>query len=257
MNRIDKTFNELKEKNEKALITFLTAGDPSIEKTKKAIFSKIKSGVDIIEIGIPYSDPLADGPTIQAASQRALDNGVTLEKIFDMVKEVREESQIPLVFLVYYNTLLGFGVETFISSCKEIGIDGLIIPDLPLEERDELLPYLKDSEIYLIPLVAPTSKERISSIIKGMGGFVYCVSTLGVTGNKGGFYRDVDNFLTSVKEISHLPIAVGFGVSSSEDFKRFSPFVDGVIVGSAVVSTLEKCNIDDFTHLENFIQNLR
>lgn len=235
MNRIDKKFNELKSQNKKALITYVTAGDPSIDKTEEIIYAKEKGGASVIEIGIPFSDPLADGPVIQNAAQNALENGVKVNQIFKCIENVRENTEIPLVFLVYFNTILAYGVEEFVKECNDVGIDGLIIPDLPYEEQEEIMKYIKGSNVALIPLIAPTSKDRIKDIVKDKNGFVYCISSLGVTGIKDGFYKEVDEFLSSVREYTNLPIAVGFGISTKEDVKRFSRLVDGVIVGSAIV----------------------
>lgn len=240
MNRIEKRFNELKEKGEKALITYITAGDPSIEKTEELIYAKEKGGASIIEIGIPFSDPLADGPVIQEAAQRALKNGINVKKIFKCIEKARETTEIPMVFLVYYNTILAYGISNFVKKCDEVGVDGLIIPDLPLEEEEEIMPYIRESNVVLIPLVAPTSKERIKEIVKDKKGFVYCVSSLGVTGMKNNFYKESDEFLNSVRTYTSLPIAVGFGISDSEDIKRFKPYVDGVIVGSAIVKKVHE-----------------
>lgn len=251
MNRIDKKFSELKEKGKTALITFLTAGDPDLEKTEELIYAEESAGADIIEIGVPFSDPLADGPIIQDASCRALNNGVNIDKIFSMVESVRKKSNIPLVFLIYFNSILAYGIDKFIKKCDSVGIDGAIIPDLPLEEKLEFTKYLNNSNLNLIPLVAPTSKDRIKNIVNGCGGFVYCVSSLGVTGNSSHFASNVEEFLNSVKSSTKLPIAVGFGVSTSEDVKRFSKICDGVIVGSKLVKTFYETNynIDSMTSL--------
>lgn len=242
MNRIEAKFKELRSKGKKALITYITGGDPSIEKTEQYIFDKEAAGADIIEVGIPFSDPLADGPVIQVAAQRALDNGVTLEKIFNCIQNVRMKSQVPLAFLVYYNTVLYYGPERFVKKCEEIGIDGLIIPDLPKEEREEIQPYINNSTVALIPLVAPNSKQRIKSVIEGGGGFVYCVSSLGVTGVRQEFYREVEGFLQEVRNNTDLPLAVGFGISKKEDVEKLQPYVDGVIIGSAIVKKIEENN---------------
>lgn len=255
MNRIDKRFNELKNENKKALITYITAGDPSIEKTEEIIYAKERGGASIIEIGIPFSDPLADGPIIQKAAQNALENGIKISKIFECIKNVRKNTDIPLVFLVYFNSILCYGVEEFIKKCSEIGMDGLIIPDLPYEEENEVMQYIKDSNIALIPLIAPTSKHRIKDILKNKNGFVYCISSLGVTGMKDGFYKEVDEFLSSVREHTNLPIAVGFGISTKEDVKRFSSLVDGVIVGSAIVKKVDDSN-GDLIEIEEFVKEL-
>lgn len=256
MNRIEKKFIELKDKNKKAFISFITAGDPTLDKTIEIVNALEESGVDIIEFGIPYSDPLADGPVIQLANQRAFRNkDLSVENIMKMVKKIRKSSEIPLLFLVYINTILVYGKERFINDCVNSGIDGLIIPDMPLEESNELKELINKTNLALIPLVAPNSKDRIESIIDSGKGFVYCVSSLGVTGRKSDFYRDVINYLKEVKEKSKLPIAVGFGVSTKEDVEKLSPYVDGVIVGSAIVNKIGESN-GDCEVIKEFVKKL-
>jgi tryptophan synthase alpha chain len=237
MNRITRKFKELKEKNKTAFIAFVTSGDPTMEKCTEYVLAMEKSGADIIEIGIPFSDPLADGPVIQAANIRSFNNDINLEKIFEGVKIIRTKSEIPLLFLIYFNTVFKYGVKDFVLKCDEIGIDGLIIPDLPLEERKEILPYINDN-VVLIPLVAPTSKNRTKAIIENCGGFVYCVSSMGVTGTRSTFSDDIEDFILSVKKVSDIPVVIGFGISNKESVRRFSKIADGVIVGSAIVKTI-------------------
>jgi tryptophan synthase alpha chain len=255
MNRITKKFQELQSKNKKAFIGYLTAGDPDIDKTKEFVDALEKGGTDIIELGIPFSDPLADGPIIQAAGQRALDAGVNVDKIMKLVKDIRKDTEIPLLFLVYYNTILIYGKEKFIKACENIGIDGLIIPDLPFEESYELEGIMDFEKLCLIPLVAPTSKDRIGKIIEGCNGFVYCVSSLGVTGEKSNFYKDIKAYLQDVKKKSNLPIAVGFGISCPEDIEELGKYVDGVIVGSAIVNEIQRTK-SDATALKEYIESL-
>lgn len=253
MSRIEKKFQELKGKS--AFIGYITAGDPTIEKTKELVIAMEKGGCDIVELGIPYSDPVADGPVIQAAAQRALDNGTTVDKIFEEVEKIREDSQIPLVFLVYYNTIYSIGVENFVKECSKNGVDGLIVPDLPVEEREEILPYIKKYNVDLIPLVAPNSEERIPKIIENGGGFVYCISSFGVTGTREEFDSSIGNYLEKVRKSSHLPLAVGFGISTREDVETFEKLADGVIVGSALVKVVEKNN-GDSVELEKKVKEL-
>jgi len=210
MNRIEKKFKELGDK--KALITYITAGDPGLDQTEQLIYAMENGGADIIELGIPYSDPIADGPVIQAAGKRALDNGTRLFKVFEVVKNAREKTEIPLVFLIYFNTILSQEIEKFIKKCEEAGVDGLIIPDLPLEEREEVRGLMGVSGVDLIPLVAPNSKKRLGNIInQGGGGFVYCISSFGVTGVRDNFDVDLKGFLEEVRAETDLPLAVGFG----------------------------------------------
>jgi tryptophan synthase alpha chain len=236
MNLIDKTFDKLKSENKKAFIAFITGGDPSLDHLGGLVKGLEKGGADIIEIGIPYSDPLADGPVIQEANQRAFANdNLNVDNLMVEVKKIRPKTSVPLLYLVYINTIVVYGKEKFIKACVDAGINGLIIPDMPLEERDELLPYLEGTDIHLIPLVAPTTKDRLPDVLTNCGGFVYCVSSLGVTGRSSDFYGGVEDYLASVKTQTDLPVAVGFGISTNEDVKALSPYVDGVIVGSAIV----------------------
>ena len=253
MSRIGKKFEKLGGKT--AFIGYITAGDPSIETTKDLVLAMEKGGCDIVELGVPYSDPVADGPVIQAAAQRALDNGVTVEKIFEVVEDIRKESQIPLVFLVYYNTIYANGLEKFVNKCAETGVDGLIIPDLPLEEREEILPFMKTKEIDLIPLVAPNSGDRVEKIIENGGGFVYCISSFGVTGTRTEFDNTIGAYLKEVKKVSELPLAIGFGISTREDVKTFETLANGVIVGSALVKVVAETN-GDTKALENKVREL-
>jgi len=255
MNRIIAKFDKLREKNKTAFIGYVTAGDPTIEKTVELVHAMESGGADIIEIGIPYSDPLADGPVIQAAGLRAFDNGVCVDDIFNCIKEIRKSSQVPVLFLVYYNTIFNMGNEKFTTKCKAVGIDGLIVPDLPMEERDELLEYTDKYDICLVPLVAPTSKNRVADIAHNNSGFVYCVSTMGVTGVRDSFNDNVVEYLQDVKSQTDLPVAVGFGISSREKVKFFSQFVDGVIVGSAIVKKVHETGADTNT-LTSFIHDL-
>lgn len=256
MGRISEKFNLLKSKGEKALIPYISAGDPSIEKTEELIYTLEKNGADIIELGIPYSDPLADGPVIEAAGHRSLAGGFKLKDVFKCVKNVREKSEIPLIFMCYYNSVFGYGRDKFIENCVEAGIDGLIIPDLPMEEREEIAPFLEGTGIDLIPLVALTSKERIPRITKESKGFVYCVSSLGVTGVRKSFSENVDEFLKKTKESTETPICVGFGIGKKEDVERFKDIADGVIVGSALVKKIFESNCS-FEEIGRFIRELK
>lgn len=244
MNRIEATFKALKKEGKKAHISFLTAGDPSVEKSYDLIQALIEGGSDIVEIGVPYSDPLADGPVIQAAANRALSAGITVDQVFELVKKVRKGSEVPLVFLMYINTLIVYGKEKFIANCVEAGVDGLIIPDLPYEEQDEVLPLMQANKIELIPLVAPTSKDRVAKITAKSKGFVYCVSSMGVTGRNSDFYGGIDAYIEEVRSQTDLPLAIGFGISTNEDVKRFEKIADGVIVGSAIVQQIENTKGD-------------
>lgn len=238
MNKIENKFKELNGKS--AFIAYITSGHPTLAKTEELIYTLESNGADIIELGIPYSDPIADGPIIQAAGQKALDNGVKIKDIFATIKKVREKSQVPLALLVYYNSVYAFGHEKFVANCEEAGVDGLIIPDLPLEEQDELKTYLKGKNVGLIPLVAPNSGDRIAKVVEEGKGFVYCVSSLGVTGMRDSFETDLKEYLSSIRKHTDLPLAIGFGVSTNEDVKGFAKFADGIIVGSAIVQKVEE-----------------
>lgn len=235
MNRIEEKFRQLKEKQEKALITYVMCGDPSPKKTEELIFTIEKNGGDLIELGIPYSDPLADGPVIESAGVRSLANHFKLKDAFQIAENVRKKSQIPLIFMCYYNTVFGYGRDRFLAECQRVGIDGLIVPDLPMEEREEIAPYLEGTGMVLIPLAAVTSHDRIQKITETAKGFVYCVSSLGVTGVRTQFHQGVNAFLEETKKVSPVPVCVGFGIGKKEDVERFCPYVDGVIVGSALV----------------------
>ncbi|AEM78933.1 tryptophan synthase subunit alpha [Thermoanaerobacter wiegelii] len=240
MNRIDKKFEALKGEGRKALITFITAGDPDIETTYDIVLALEEAGSDIIELGIPYSDPLADGPTIQASSQRALNKGVKIPDIMKIVEKIRLKSDIPLVYLVYYNSIFKYGIQKFLKESKDVGIDGLIIPDLPIEERKDISEEADKYDIYLIPLVAPTSKERIKLITENGKGFVYCVSITGVTGAREDIETDIEEYMKMVSQYTNMPKAIGFGISTPEMAKKLKDFSDGIIVGSALVERIAK-----------------
>lgn len=240
MNRIDKTFERLKKKGEKALITYITAGFPDMEETVRLVDVMTNAGADIIELGIPYSDPLADGPVLQRASAKALEKGVKVCDIFNAVRTIRENSDIPLVFLSYYNTMFKYGAERFLRESKEAGIDGLVIPDLPLEERSEISDETRKTGLNLIPLVAPTSHERIKEIVKDASGFVYCVSTTGVTGARKRLDTDIAEYMKEVAGYTTLPRAIGFGVSGPDMARMLKEHCEGIIVGSAIVRLVEE-----------------
>lgn len=241
MNRIAKKFQELKSQNEKALITFVTAGDPNLNATEDLVLALASNGADIIELGIPFSDPLADGPIIQKASQRALKAGTNVSKILGLVAQLRQKTEVPLVLMTYVNPLYSFGLEEFVKEAAKVGVDGLIIPDLPFEERDLIERLMFDYGLALIPLIAPTTpKDRIKEIIRLAQGFVYCVSVTGVTGIRGNVSNNVEAFLNTVVSNSNLPVAVGFGISTPEQGTRMAEVCDGVIVGSALVKLIEE-----------------
>lgn len=259
MNRIDKAFNNLREKGSKALITYITAGDPDLGATADLIVEMERTGADIIELGIPYSDPLADGPVIQRASARALNNGIKIADIMNMVRSVRQVTQIPLIYLVYYNSVFKYGIERFVKESHDVGIDGIIVPDLPLEERGEVFDITKQYGIHLIPLVAPTSHERIPKIVENAGGFVYCVSTTGVTGERDEIQTNIKGYMEEVSRYTSMPKAMGFGISSPDMVSQLKDYCDGIIIGSAIVSLIEKAaNKDEMLeNVSRFVKSIR
>jgi len=230
MNRIERAF-----KGHKAFIPFITAGDPDLETTEKLILKMSEAGADLIELGIPFSDPVAEGDVIQQADERALKSGTTTDKLFEMVDRVRQRTNVPLAFMTYINPVFVYGAERFFKKCKECGIDAAIVPDLPFEEHDELLPFCEANDVMLISLIAPTSKERIGMIASAAQGFVYCVSSLGVTGVRSAINTDIEAVVRSIKAVKDIPCAIGFGISTPEQARRMADVADGVIVGSAVV----------------------
>lgn len=244
MNRIEQKLQSCKEKNEKAFITYMTAGLPDAEGTKALIKAQEKAGTDIIELGVPFSDPVADGPVIQDASYKAICQGVTLKKVFVMVEELRAEGvEMPIVFMMYYNTVLHYGVKEFVEKCSQIGVDGLIIPDLPFEEQGEIKQYLdKQDTTILIQLVSPVSAKRIPMILEQARGFVYCVSSMGVTGQGANFHKEVISYLSEVKKVSKIPVMMGFGIETAKDVEPMREIIDGAIVGSHFINLLEKNN---------------
>ena len=222
-------------KNGKAFIPFITCGDPDLETTAEIVKEMSAKGADIIELGIPFSDPTAEGPVIQEANIRALSGGVTTDKIFDFVREIRKEVSTPMVFMTYANVVFSYGSEKFISICREIGIDGLILPDIPYEEKNEFLPICKKYDVELISLIAPTSHERAAMIAKEAEGFIYLVSSLGVTGVRSKITTNIGEIVKMIKENTSLPCAVGFGISTPEQASQMAEDSDGVIVGSAII----------------------
>lgn len=241
-NRIEQSMQACKERQEKAFITYITAGLPDIAATKEIIKAQAKGGCDVIEVGVPFSDPIADGPVIQNASYRAICGGVNLKKIFVMMEELRSGGvEVPIVFMMYYNTILHYGVEAFAKKCNEAGVDGLIIPDLPLEEQEELSRYLSQSDqTILIQLVSPVSEKRIGKILDGARGFVYCVSSMGVTGQNATFHKEVKTYLKKVKDATELPVMMGFGIRTAEDVEPVKDLIDGAIVGSYFMRLLDQ-----------------
>ena len=234
-------FQQCSKRGGKALITYISAGDPDLGTTRSLVLAMASSGVDIIELGIPYSDPVADGPVIQQASLRALSGGATIRAIFGLVADLRRDTEIPLVLMAYYNSLLQYGIDKFVGTCAAVGVDGLIVPDLPLEESGELRAQAESQGIDVILLVAPTTPaDRIARIAEASRGFLYCVSVTGVTGMQKAVDTNLRDFLETVRGQTSLPLAVGFGISTPEQAAAAAGLADGVIVGSAVIAVMEQ-----------------
>ena len=241
MGRIGDKFESLRAKNEKALVVYLTAGDPSLAVTKELIFELEKAGVDILEIGVPFSDPTADGPVIQAASQRALKTGTTLASVLKMIADIRLSSQIPIVLFGYFNPIFAFGVEKFARKASEAGVDGVLVVDLPPEEARELRVYSDAAGLDFISLVAPTSgKDRMKTILKTATGFLYYVSITGVTGTAAPKVEDVAREVGKIRKLTKMPIAVGFGISNAKQAKAIGAVADGIVIGSVVVKLIDE-----------------
>lgn len=258
MNRIDRKMKELKAQQKTAFIGFLTAGDPDIETCLSCLAQMEENGCDIIEIGLPFSDPIAEGPIIQAANLRALSHNITTDDVMDMVKTYRKTSDIPLLYLLYFNQIFTYGAQNFINACADAGIDGLIIPDLPFEHRDELLPIAEAKNIELISLVTPVSAKRKQQITKDSKGFLYCVTSLGVTGERSEFTIDLQAFIEELNQYSTTPKALGFGISTPKQIKEMKSYADGIIVGSAIVRRIEEISTKGKTPQDvgNFIKTL-
>ena len=257
INRIDRKFAELKGKNEKALIPFVTAGDPDMETTEKLVLSMFGAGADLVELGVPFSDPVAEGPVIQKASKRSIDGGTTLVKIFALVERLRQKTDGPLLLMMYINSIYRFGTERFFKLCAEKGVDGVIVPDLPYEERAEIQRDAEQNGVYPIRLVAPTSHERTAMIARDAEGFLYCVSSTGVTGMRGSFSTDFDEFFGTVKKYAKIPCAVGFGISTPEQARQMGAYCDGVIIGSAIVKIVEMEGRACVRHVEEFVGSVK
>ena len=252
MSNIHKAFE-----NGKAFIAFITCGDPDLETTAAVVREAVRNGADLIELGIPFSDPTAEGPVIQGANLRALSGGITTDKIFTFVKELRWDVKIPMVFMTYANVVFSYGAERFISSCKEIDIDGLILPDLPFEEKDEFQSLCRQYNVDLVSLIAPTSENRIAMIAKEAEGFLYIVSSLGVTGMRSEIKTDLASIVKVVRENTDVPCAIGFGISTPEQAKKMADISDGAIVGSAIIKLLEKYGKDAPKYVGEYVKSMK
>lgn len=243
--------------NGKAFIPFLTCGDPDLETTGKLVKAAVENGADIIELGIPFSDPTAEGPVIQGANLRALQGGVTTDEIFEFVRELRKEITVPLVFMTYANVVFSYGAEEFISTCQEIGIDGMILPDLPFEEKEEFAPICKKYGVALISMIAPTSDKRIAMIAREAEGFLYLVSSLGVTGTRSEITTDLASIVKVVRENTDVPCAIGFGISTPEQAEKMAKIADGVIVGSAIIKRIAEYGKDSVKYVGEFVRSMK
>lgn len=251
MTRIQKAFD-----HKKAFIGFVTAGDPNLEKTEEFVLEMERAGAALVELGVPFSDPIAEGPVIQEANIRALSAGCTTDKLFDMVKRLRQKTEIPLVFLAYLNTLFKYGYEKFCARCQEVGIDGVIIPDMPFEEKEELTSIASAHQVDVISLIAPTSEQRIQMIAKEATGFIYVVSSMGVTGVRSEITTDVESMVRLIREVTDVPAAVGFGINTKEQVGHYSRIADGAIIGSAIVKLVAQYGEDAGPHIYKYVSEM-
>ena len=252
MSRIANAFGD-----DTAFIAFLTAGDPNCEKTVEYILAMEEAGCDLIEIGIPFSDPMAEGVVIQEANIRALENNTTTDDVFEIVRKVRNKSDIPIVFLTYINPVFFYGYEKFFEKCREVGVDGIISPDLPFEEKGEIADIAAENNVDVISLIAPTSKQRIQMIAGDAGGFIYVVSSLGVTGMRSEIKTDLNAILSDIREVSDLPLAVGFGINTPKQASEIGKIADGVIVGSAIVKIIEEHGENATEPLKEYVSSMK
>ena len=252
MSKISEAF-----KDTKAFIPFITGGDPSLEITEQLLYAMEEAGADIIEIGIPFSDPIAEGPVIQAANERALAAGCTTDRLFETVKKAREKVQVPMVFLTYLNPIFTYGKERFMERCRECGIQGVIVPDMPFEEKWELREVCREYGVEIISLIAPTSHERITAIAKEAEGYIYCVSSLGVTGMRKEISTDIQGMVDKVRQATKVPCAVGFGISTPEQAQKMAAVSDGVIVGSRIVKIVEEYGEKAVPYVKEYVGNMK
>ena len=252
MSNIRKAFE-----NGKAFIPFITCGDPDLETTAAVVRAAVANGADLIELGIPFSDPTAEGPVIQGANLRALNGGVSTDKIFDLVRDLRRDVEVPMVFMTYANVVFSYGSERFISTCREIGIDGLILPDVPYEEKEEFLPICRRYGVDLISLIAPTSEDRIAMIAREAEGFLYIVSSLGVTGVRSEIRTDLGAIVETVRQNTDIPCAIGFGISTPEQAAKMAGISDGAIVGSAIVRLIGEHGKDAPEYVGEYVKRMK
>ena len=244
-------------RNGKAFIPFITCGDPDLETTAKLVRAAAENGADLIELGIPFSDPTAEGPVIQEANERALRAGTTTDKVFQLVRELRRDVTVPMVFMTYANVVFSYGTDRFLDKCVEVGIQGLILPDIPFEEKDEFDPACKAHGLELVSLIAPTSEDRIGRIAREAEGFVYCVSSLGVTGVRSEITTDIAAMVRLVKQEKDIPCAVGFGISTPEQAGKMAALSDGAIVGSAIVKLIERHGTRAPSYVGDYVKSMK
>lgn len=252
MSRIENAFQ-----GKKAFIPFVTGGDPTLDITEQLLYAMEEAGADLIEIGIPFSDPIAEGVVIQGANERALSAGCTTDKLFDMVKRARQRVTVPMVFLTYLNPIYTYGKERFMKRCRECGVDGIIVPDMPFEEKGELLEVCEEYGVDIISLIAPTSKERIRMIAGEAKGYIYCVSSLGVTGVRSEIKTDIAGMVKLVRETTKVPCAVGFGISTPEQARKMAEVSDGAIVGSAIVKIVAQYGKDCVPYVAEYVRTMK
>lgn len=252
MNKIQKAF-----KNGKAFIGFVTAGDPDLETSEKILLQMAKGGCDLIEIGIPFSDPIAEGPIIQAANIRSLAAGTTTDRVFHLAKRLSGQIDTPLVFMTYLNVLFRYGYDLFLEKAQKSGISGVIVPDLPFEEKEELASVARKYDIAVISLIAPTSKTRIERIAQSAEGFLYAVSSMGVTGVRSEIQTDLGAMTKAIRKATELPVAIGFGIGTPKQAAAFAPLADGIIVGSAIVKLVEKYGKDAPDQVYTYVQSMK
>lgn len=241
----------------KAFIPFITAGDPNLDVTEQLVLAMAEAGADLIELGVPFSDPVAEGPVIQQADERALAAGTTTDKIFDMVIRLRKDTDVALALMTYINPVFVYGCDRFFMRCAQCGIDAVIVPDLPFEEKEELAPFARNHGVALISLIAPTSNDRIATIAREAQGFVYCVSSLGVTGVRSEITTDIGAMVSLVRSVSNIPCAVGFGVSTPDQAKQIAAKADGVIVGSAIVKIIAQYGEDCVPAVAEYVRKMK
>lgn len=241
----------------KAFIPFITCGDPDLETTAAVVRAAVANGADLIELGIPFSDPTAEGPVIQGANIRALSGGVTTDKIFDFVRELRKDVTVPMVFMTYANVVFSYGTERFAKACAETGMDGVILPDVPFEEKEEFAEVFRKYDLDLISLIAPTSENRIAMIAREASGFLYIVSSLGVTGVRSEITTDIGAMVRLVKENTDVPCAVGFGISTPQQAKKMAGLSDGAIVGSAIIKIIAQYGKDAAPYVGAYVKSMK